>query len=751
MISQGLLLIPPNSGWYGVVVSSSNIQSDSLYAQFDLTVDEAPAVDGRSANIFAAFWNGGKGNRGRIWMGQGVDGDGAAVADFFRLGITKSSGSESSIQWTENMAEGAKHQIIVKYDFGTGMNSLYIDATDESDVAVEDDSGSDYGLKGFTFRHKDDGDLGLFRVDNLAVSQTFGDSGIPPLEPPVGIAANAIPGERVFVTWKDEVGGQSTGYRVERSAAGGAYEEVAVRGKDVNYYIDEDVVVRANYCYRVTALGSPDSAVSFMACASPIPDLQVETVLPPEFDDADGDLSFTLNGGRSSSYRLAVSDDLEEWTYKGVPVGGTDDEIKIPLDLTNGRVFYRIDGVTYPVLEGVGLTEEFRMPNNGTGAVLNVSSYGATSGNDADDDGVAIRAAISSAESGDIVYIPSGTYHVRSSITVKSGITVEGDGMDETVLLADTTILSEMFLISSGSSDITIQDLKISRELDAGTLVYGIEISTSSGSLAQRILIKDIHIEEFSSRGIQIRQAKHVKVDGCRIMNATELGGGGFGYGVAINDPLNNNNWVTGCVIGPVIRHGILIQYDAHNNLIEYNTCFDTTEDAYDFHGENEYANELRFNLAYWNDPSGWDGTPVGIGVGNTGATHDDAGPFNWIHHNEVYGYYGGMEVILDSNHQYIDGNYFHDNEVAGITLNNLGGDGVNMRGNLIVDNGVYGIRVESSNKATIIHNEISGHEIGVSVSANSLEYEIVDNDLTGNESSSELGSDSGMYMDNVE
>ena len=70
--------------------------------------------------------------------------------------------------------------------------------------------------------------------------------------------------------------------------------------------------------------------------------------------------------------------------------------------------------------------------------------------------------------------------------------------------------------------------------------------------------------------------------------------------------------------------------------------------------GEDEYANELRYNIAR-------DGERDGFGVGNTGSTHDRSGPNNWIHHNTVERSLYGIEVIQGSDVVYIDNNTFNN------------------------------------------------------------------------------------------
>ena len=64
---------------------------------------------------------------------------------------------------------------------------------------------------------------------------------------------------------------------------------------------------------------------------------------------------------------------------------------------------------------------------------------------------------------------------------------------------------------------------------------------------------------------------------------------------------------------GPYLRHGALIQYVAHNNVIRHNEFHQVRLDAIDLHGELEYFNEIHNNLIT-DMPYGG-----GIGIGNTG------------------------------------------------------------------------------------------------------------------------------------
>ncbi|MAI23602.1 MAG: hypothetical protein CL828_06055 [Crocinitomicaceae bacterium] len=158
----------------------------------------------------------------------------------------------------------------------------------------------------------------------------------------------------------------------------------------------------------------------------------------------------------------------------------------------------------------------------------------------------------------------------------------------------------------------------------------------------------------------------------------------------------------------------------------------------------------MRFNLAYWANPENIDGTPAGFGIGNTGSTHDNSGPNNWIHHNEVYGYDIGLEVIQQSHIQYINGNNFHHDLSEGIKLHDGGGNGVFIRGNTITHN-PSGISATRSGALNIESNQINDNELGLLLTSDIDDYTVRSNDLAGNTVSKIIGSDMGVYDDNLE
>ena len=741
-------------GYYGAQFSSSAISSGSLYTYFDLEVPEAPIGTENTAGFFLALWNGSNGYRARVFIAAVPDGEGGIVPDRFRLGITNASGSRfDAVYYPEDWVEGTGLTVLVQSDFDAEMVKLYVNPQTEDDRHVVASDGSFLGIKGIAVRHRDESregnNIGVFRVDNIGVTRTFGDIEAPPDFPPTRITASGAPGGVIAVNWSDNSNNE-TGFRIERRESGTAeFSELAVVNANRTHYLDESASPGTYYTYRIVALGDTDlvsrSGLSAQTYAEPeTPPSPVLRILTEA-----GTARVFFHSLPHVIYRVDESTDLKNWRAANWFQWHTSKEFTFFLDPPqSSRNFARVASNRLSIPTGlIGLTEAFRMPRNETGSIFKLSDFGATTANSSDNDSLAFANAFAAMSFGDVLEVAAGEYHLKSTVTVPSGMTVRG-GPPEDGSVLNTQGIGQALRIAPGSRDVTLEGLVIMGQDES--LDDGVFVGERGGQAPERIWLSDLRIERFNRRAIQVRNAKHVKIEGCRLLNALQLGGGGFGYGVALNDSNNHNNWVTDCTIGPVIRHGILIQFSAHNNLIEHNTCFETTEDAYDLHGEDEYGNELRFNLAYWEGDSEEVGTPAGFGVGNTGATHDNSGPRNWIHHNEVRGYQIGVEVIQGSHFQFIDGNDLMDNTDAGIKIHNGGGNSLYLRRNSITGSKV-GVQATRSAGLVVEENTIGGNGIGIMTTSDMTDYRIINNDLSGNETAANLGSDEGEYLDNKE
>ena len=210
-----------------------------------------------------------------------------------------------------------------------------------------------------------------------------------------------------------------------------------------------------------------------------------------------------------------------------------------------------------------------------------------------------------------------------------------------------------------------------------------------------------MQIDKFYRMAISVRNGDNVTIEKNTIKDALATGDGGEGYGIMIGYPKSTNNRVAdNTVQGPKMRHGILLQYSAHHNLVENNTVTQTMYDAFDLHGEEEYANELRDNTAK-------DCGEGGFGVGNTGADHDNAGPGNWIHDNTVTGCKWGIHIYRKSDTQYIDNNTFSSNTSYGISVHDEGAKNLVFARNTVQGNGSDGIRLVKAPGVKLIENQV--------------------------------------------
>ena len=352
-----------------------------------------------------------------------------------------------------------------------------------------------------------------------------------------------------------------------------------------------------------------------------------------------------------------------------------------------------------------------------TGMEINVVDYGAKADDENFDNYQAFKQAISQASEGDVIYVPNGTYYFKNYgnassdyrthiALMKSNITLKGESKEKTILVScfkedinrdeSTSVIAVVnarsvavknLTITSNTSDDVLPDPNNSN-LQTTTYTapkYGIT-AASGGTIAdedkqaKNILIENCLVEKFQRMGVRIAEAQEVIVRNSTFQKATCLGGGGMGYGVNIQGYGNGFdvtdtyidtkfNIVENCnFVGPYLRHGALVQYYAHNNLIRNNHFQDLLLDSIDMHGEDEYSNEICFNEVN-NSRSG-----AGIGHGNTGATHDASGRNNYIHDNHIKGGARGIDITLGTPNTIVYNNTIEDLNATGIKCSNANG-----------------------------------------------------------------------------
>lgn len=394
-----------------------------------------------------------------------------------------------------------------------------------------------------------------------------------------------------------------------------------------------------------------------------------------------------------------------------------------------------------------------------TGRTLDVVTQFGADPNDSDhDDRPAIEAALAAAREGDEVYFPNGIYNLKSAsshndsahLLLRSRVNLRGQSTRGVVLLSsfDVGTGSRQYTVIRGQdvSDILVSQLSISSTFDRrfptdprvqnpdrGGPLYGIAIEGSTG-VNQRVTIDSVLVERFARIGFRIgKGSSDVVIRRSEARNATDIGGGGAGYGFVLQGAGHANadsnpylgsvrdnffNLIEDCVArGPYLRHGVLIQYWAHNNLVR-NTRFDRiVYDAIDLHGEDEYLNEITHNTISGTSAG------AGIGLGNSGATHDRTGPWNWIHHNTISSSMRGITVefgtranVIEDN--VIQGNHSHADQF-GIGLGSV--RDVLVRRNQIIDNTAAGFAAIAFFANRAVGDEPAGAPSRVRIEENTI------------------------------
>lgn len=316
--------------------------------------------------------------------------------------------------------------------------------------------------------------------------------------------------------------------------------------------------------------------------------------------------------------------------------------------------------------------------NETTGQKINVALFGAKANDPEFDNTTAFQNAINACHAGDEVYVPEGKYYFSQATTttpyyahllLKEGVNLRGSGRDKSILVSnyrDKEYVHKTYgkktatlVLNSGSS--TISDLGFSANTDDSCLpedinntgvnnpngnqyapAFGIVVySTSTLTLVENVCIKNVYIEYFQYDGIRLFCTRNCKIKGCVITKATDIGGGGAGYGIELRGYGHEYFQMIGTkldscynivedntIIGPYIRHGIILSYLTHNNLFYNNTVLDSADDAFDVHGQDEFLNVFTKNYARGSRRG------AGLGLGNTGSSHDESGYGNVAYEN---------------------------------------------------------------------------------------------------------------------
>lgn len=367
------------------------------------------------------------------------------------------------------------------------------------------------------------------------------------------------------------------------------------------------------------------------------------------------------------------------------------------------------------LFEKNGVAHKMPQIQQETGMEIDVTDYGAKANDATFDNYTAFKNAIANASEGDTVVIPEGEFYFKNygrasteyytHIALKSGLTLRGAGKERTKIISNykedmNRDESTSVIAAVNQKSVVIRDLTVSSNTSDSVLPdpdnsnlqttiytapkYGIVLA-SGGAIsaaedqARNLVIDNCLVEKFQRMGVRIAKVLETVVKNSTFQKATCLGGGGMGYGVNIQGYGNGfdvtdtfidtkfNIIEDNTFVGPYLRHGALVQYYAHNNVIRNNKFTDLLLDSIDMHGEDEYSNEICNNVIT-NTRKG-----AAVGLGNTGATHDAAGRNNYVHDNVITGGARAIDILLGTPDTVV-----YSNQISsvgkGITCSNANG-----------------------------------------------------------------------------
>lgn len=413
--------------------------------------------------------------------------------------------------------------------------------------------------------------------------------------------------------------------------------------------------------------------------------------------------------------------------------------------------FYNEDGTRHEIIDPLWPWAD----------TINVLDFGADPADNASDDRPAIEDALNAAGQGDVVWFPNGVYNLMSTasnydnahLSLTDAESLHGESREGAIIKSQFPIAvneneTSRTVRLQGVYACTIKNLtftsdfsgtywtdRVSNNPDRSAPGVHLYIDDSGSTPSRRIVVENCSFEKYRAVAIRLANSSDCIVRNSSFELATDVGGGGAGYGISIQGNGHGvdsyglfrdsrYNLVENCTFtGPHIRHGVVIQYFSHNNLVRNNVLHATSMDALDLHGEDEYNNELCYNTV----------TDVllggGVGVGNTGAEHDASGYNNYIHHNTFRNCREGVRVYLGSPYTRIEGNIVENSAIAvsrglyiqnaphttikdNIIRNNLAGG---FRGiHLVYDSGTLGAHYGDPENIWIDGNQVYNNAYGI-------------------------------------
>lgn len=325
--------------------------------------------------------------------------------------------------------------------------------------------------------------------------------------------------------------------------------------------------------------------------------------------------------------------------------------------------------------------------------------------------------------------VPWPLYRFRANTAHVASVRTEASAR---VLVLDRPLLSE-FLVSRqamvekvrGLHDVAFESLTIEGP-DRPDANDNPDIDLLGIQRCDRCVVSDVTLRHMKVSGLDSFRTLDNAAVRVHVLDATDTGGGGHGYGVTANR--SQGLVVRDGQFDGVYRHGVPISWGARETLVVGNV-FDRTAPqsanrfaSVDVHGEDDYANLIEGNTILGGDP--------GVIIGGGGSTHGNDGAFNVVRGNHLVGTTDGVAVYKQTPRTVIENNRIESPSGSGVRIE-TGSDETYVWGNQISAWGTAGVAVSASAGADIRVNRFTpGVGPAVLVRPTSSGYFVIDNFL---------------------
>lgn len=126
---------------------------------------------------------------------------------------------------------------------------------------------------------------------------------------------------------------------------------------------------------------------------------------------------------------------------------------------------------------------------------------------------------------GGVVILKEGTHTLDGSITLKSNVTIVGEGRGKTILLQGAKLDKAAFNVEAKPTitDVLIKDLTL-KGTRSGK-VNGILIRGRNEDRHKRIMLQNVDVTDWSAQGVHIKRTNHIIMDNCNFQYNGSAGG----------------------------------------------------------------------------------------------------------------------------------------------------------------------------------------------------------------------------------